>query len=176
MFRSHREGSAAGRRSIRLAAMVCAALLLGSVWVAPSRAHAGTPSSVTDLASLPGDQVVVVPNGTYKGGGTVNAPHPATSGPYKGWLVLVAETKGGVTVDMSTSNLTLGPTTSRVLFVGFKFINGMFIIQGDDIAFWYTEHSFPPEEWNRQYLAAGSDMLAMLNPVPKGLWVGIGAN
>ena len=33
-----------------------------------------------------------------------------------GYLVLVAETKGGVTVDMSTSNLTLGPTTSHVLF------------------------------------------------------------
>ena len=36
-----------------------------------------------------GDQVVVVPNGTYRGG-EVNAAHPATSGPLKGWLVLVA--------------------------------------------------------------------------------------
>src|SRR5436190_2575232 len=136
----------------------------------------GASGSITSFISRPGDQVITVPNGTYTGGGTVNAPHPATAGRYKGWLVLVAQSKGGVTVDLSTSNLTLGPSTSRVLFVGFKFVNGMFVVQGDDITFWYTEHTFPPEEWNRQYQAAGSDMLAMQNPVPKGLWVGQGAN
>src|SRR2546429_195751 len=76
----------------------------------------------------PGDQAVTVPSGTYTGG-TVNTAHPATAGPYKGWLVLVAQTRGGVTVDLSTTNLTLGPSTSRVLFVGFKFVNGMFVVQ-----------------------------------------------
>src|SRR3954466_3258683 len=124
MMRSDREGVAGGRHVVRLAAFVSAALLLAPMLWGSRPAHAATtPTSLTEFVGLPGDQVVVVPNGTYKGGGTVNAPHPATDGPYKGWLVLVAQSKGGVTIDMTTSNLTLGPTTNRGLFVGFKFLN-----------------------------------------------------
>ena len=76
----------APRRNTRhLTYLVCIALVVALVPLVlrPGRAHAAA-SSVADLVSQPGDQVVVVPNGTYKGGGTVNAPHPATSGPYPG--------------------------------------------------------------------------------------------
>src|SRR5437762_246831 len=75
---------------------------------------------ITKYISLAGDQAVVVPNGTYAPG-TVTTAHPETSGPYKGWLVLVAESPGDVVVDLSKDHLTLEAGTSRVLFVGFKF-------------------------------------------------------
>ena len=77
-------------------------------------------------------------------------------GPLKGWLVLVAETPHGVVVDLSSGMLNLYPTTSRIMFVGFKFINGMVKITGaDNIRFWYTEHTFPVAEWYRQWVVAG---------------------
>src|SRR5437764_7398663 len=57
-------------------------------------------SKITDYIKLGGDKVVVVPDGVYHGG-TVLAPHGATSGPYGGWLVLVAQHRGQVVVDMS---------------------------------------------------------------------------
>src|SRR5690348_738568 len=67
---------------VTVVAMICPLALVSG------RAFAAEPS-ITDVISLPGDQVVTVPNGTYSGG-TVVAPHPTTSGPYGGWLVLVA--------------------------------------------------------------------------------------
>src|SRR5581483_2954235 len=49
-------------------------------------------NDIGQYIALQGDQAVTVPNGTYTAG-DVAAPHPETSGPYKGWLVLVAEKK-----------------------------------------------------------------------------------
>jgi hypothetical protein len=104
---------------------------------------------LTDYIKLPGDQVVVVRNGTYTAG-DVNAPHPATGGPYKGWLVLKAESKHGVVVDLGGAPLTLNSGTSRVLFVGFRFVNGPMFVNGSDIAFWHTDHSYPADVWAKQ--------------------------
>ena len=130
--------------------------------------------NITKLLTLPGDQVVTVADGTYSAG-AVAAAHPETSGPYKGWLVLVAQSRHHVVVDMSAGPLTLDVGSSRVLFVGFKFINGTVNVRGDDIAFWYTEHTFPIETWNDQFKAAGGNSNAlktMINGVPKGIWIG----
>jgi hypothetical protein len=106
-----------------------------------------------DLANyvrLPGNQVVVVPDGWYKVGSSISAPHAATSGALKGWLVLKAQTRNGVVVDLSRTPLTLDGSTSHVLFVGFKFVNGPIFANGSDIAFWYTDHSFPANVWAGQ--------------------------
>ncbi|HEY2812553.1 MAG TPA: hypothetical protein VGJ03_03705, partial [Acidimicrobiales bacterium] len=99
-------------------------------------------SRVTDYVALGGDQVVVVPDGTYSSG-TVSAPHPATGGPYGGWLVLVAQDPGQVVVDMAAQDLVLAPATSRVLFVGFRFTNGRLFNQGSDIDYWYSDQTYP---------------------------------
>jgi hypothetical protein len=99
-------------------------------------------SNITDYVQLAGDQVVVVPDGNYFGG-TVQGSHPATSGPFGGWLVLVAEHQHGVVVDMSSADLVLAAGTSRVLFVGFRFTNGRLFNQGTDIAYWYCDHTYP---------------------------------
>ena len=137
-------------------------------------------SDIRSYLRLPGDQVVEVPDGTYTGG-NVTAPHPQTAGPLKGWLVLVAENPHGVVVDLSSGMLNLYPTTSRIMFVGFKFTNGMVKVTGaDNIRFWYTEHTFPASEWYRQWVAAGGGhnvsqaqglaaMNTMANPRPKAI-------
>jgi hypothetical protein len=104
---------------------------------------------IRDYFELAGDQVVRVPDGTYSAG-TVSAPHPATSGRYKGWLVLQAESPHGVVVDLSRGPLVLDSSTSRVLIVGFKFVKGSVEVAGNNIAFWYTDHTFPASEWVRQ--------------------------
>ena len=126
----------------------------------PARS-ASTGEAGADIArflKLPGDQVVTVPDGTYTAG-AVSAPHKATGGRFKGWLVLVAQTRGGVVVDQSPpgtaigSNLTAGgdlvleSDSSRVLLVGFRFVNGSVHVQGQHIGFWYTDHSFPAKVW-----------------------------
>ncbi|MDB5163460.1 MAG: hypothetical protein JWS12_77 [Candidatus Saccharibacteria bacterium] len=100
-------------------------------------------ASFADYARLPGDQEVVVPNGTYKGLGTVTTAHAATGGACKGWLVLKAATQGGVTVDLSGSDtgLTLDGA-SRIMFVGFKFIKGSIHASGPDLTFWYNDMTF----------------------------------
>jgi hypothetical protein len=104
-----------------------------------------------DYLQLPGDQLVVVPNGEYTAGSVV-AGHPATSGVYGGWLVLVAETPGGVVVDLSAAELVLQAGTSRILFVGFRFENGRVRNHGSHIRYWYTTHTFPYDTW----VAAGA--------------------
>jgi hypothetical protein len=119
---------------------------------------AGTPdghvvdlgNDLADYVRLPGDQVVVVRDGWYNVGNVVSAPHAATSGPLKGWLVLESQTRGGAVVDLSRTPLTLDGSTSHVLFVGFKFVNGPIFVNGSDIAFWYTDHSFPANVWAGQ--------------------------
>jgi hypothetical protein len=98
-------------------------------------------SNIGDYVSMRGDQVVVVPNGVYRGA-DVNVGHPATSGPLKGWLVLVAQSPHGAVVDMRSSPLHLEAGTSRVLFVGFQFVNGSMTVDGDHIWFWRTDHYF----------------------------------
>jgi hypothetical protein len=98
-------------------------------------------SNIGDYVSMRGDQVVVVPNGVYSGA-DVNVGHPATAGPLRGWLVLVAQSPLGAVVDMRSKPLELGAGTSRVLFVGFKFVNGSVDVEGDHVWFWRTDHTF----------------------------------
>jgi hypothetical protein len=122
----------------------------------PVTTPSSQPEKLTDLGrdlrsytNLAGDQVVVLPNGTYTAG-TVSAPHAATTGTDKGWLVLKAQSQDGVVVDLSKAPLTLDSTTSRILFVGFKFVNGSVFAYGSNLAFWYTDHSFPANVWSAQ--------------------------
>src|SRR5438105_1148293 len=68
--------------------------------VEPVRASRPPSGSITDLAKMPGDHAVIVPKGTYTAG-EVTAVHPATGGPLKGWLVLLAESPGDVVIDQS---------------------------------------------------------------------------
>jgi hypothetical protein len=105
--------------------------------------------NIIDYVKLAGDQLVTVPNGTYQAG-AVTAPHAATNGRYKGWLVLRAQSKLGVTVDLGGRALTLEGATSRVLFIGFRFVNGPIYVNGNNIAFWYTDHTYPADVWARQ--------------------------
>ncbi|MCU1429542.1 MAG: Esterase [Actinomycetia bacterium] len=106
-------------------------------------------SNLSTYIALHGDQTVTVANGTYHAG-TVSAPHPATSGAYRGWLVLRAESEHGVVVDLAGAALTLDSSTSRVLFVGFRFVNGSVFAYGNNIGFWYTDHTFPANVWAAQ--------------------------
>jgi hypothetical protein len=140
---------ARARLFVSLAALACVGL--GSLvpnLASPASAQTGS-QNIADYIRRPGDQVVVVPDGTYRAS-AVRAPHPATDGPYNGWLVLRAESQHGVVVDLEDAELKLEEGTSRVLFVGFKFVNGSITVEGNHIAFWYTDHSFPAEEWARQ--------------------------
>lgn len=132
-----------------------------------------TPRSIADLVESSGGQEIVVPNGTYEGG-VVSAMHTD-------WLVLRAETRGGVVVDLRTSGLRLEAPTRKVVFVGFRFVDGMVRLGGvEDVHFWYCEFEFPAEEWDRQFRAAGGDapahrsqrsamITSMANPLPTAL-------
>jgi hypothetical protein len=106
-------------------------------------------SNIVDYLKLSGDRVVVVPDGVYTAGSVV-ASHPATGGPFGGWLVLQAETPGGVVVDMAKADLELLAGSSRVLFVGFRFANGLVSNAGTDIAYWYTDHQFDHRSWQAE--------------------------
>jgi hypothetical protein len=137
--------------SARAIALIAALALCGIAVGTPAAEPVGgaVAGDITDFVRRPGDQVVVAPDGVYTAG-RVDAPHPRTKAPLAGWLVLVAQTRGGVVVDLSTSELELLPGTSRVMFVGFEFVNGSIDVQGEDIAFWYTDHSFPADVWAAQ--------------------------
>jgi hypothetical protein len=102
--------------------------------------------SITPFLERPGDQVVTVPAGRYSGG-AVTAHHGATDGPLAGWLVLVAEPRGSVVVDLSRRDLRLRDGTSRIAFVGFAFENGRIRNHGTHIRYWYTTHTFPYRYW-----------------------------
>jgi hypothetical protein len=139
------------RRATRSFALVVA-LAAGAAGVqlaVPPTAGGAGAGSIIDFIRLAGDRVVVVPNGTYTAG-PVLAPHPATDGPLKGWLVLEAQSLHGVVVDLTGAKLELQAGTSRVLFVGFKFVNGSIEVKGQDLRFWYTDHSFPADVWAAQ--------------------------
>src|SRR5262245_24895291 len=112
-------------------------------------ASAAPKKSLAQYLDRRGDQVVVIPDGTYRGAAT-NTARPATSGKYKGWLVLKAEHQNGVTVDLDHAELRLGPNASRILFVGMRFVKGSITIEGNNIAFWYTRHTFPAVVWAAQ--------------------------
>jgi hypothetical protein len=62
----------------------------------------------------------------------------------------VAQSPGGVVVDLSNARLNLGANTTRVMFVGFQFVNGSVFISGQDITFWYTQHTYPATTWVAQ--------------------------
>src|SRR5262249_14662794 len=101
-----------------------------------------THTSFVDYANEAGDQTVIVPNGTYKGLGTATHSRGATSGPCKGWLVLKAQTQGGVTIDLSGSDTGLTLQSGRIMFIGFKFIKGSVHASASDVTFWYDDMSF----------------------------------
>lgn len=96
--------------------------------------------SLAEYARQGGDQVITIPNGTYGGGGTVSTAHAATSGPCKGWLVLKAQTEGGVTINLNSSALVFNSPASRVAFVGIKFIGDGLEINSTDFFFYRTQH------------------------------------
>ena len=116
-------------------------------------------SRITDYMQLGGDRVVVVPDGVYRAG-VVTAPHGATNGPYGGWLILVAQHPGQVVVDMlndpdpyynNEHSLRMQAGTSRVMFVGISFRNGVIRNYGNPIRFWYCDH----QDADYQYLTEG---------------------
>jgi hypothetical protein len=53
-------------------------------------------------------------------------------------------------IDLSKAELELQAGTTRVLFVGLRFVNGSIDAQGENIRFWYTDHSFPADVWAAQ--------------------------
>lgn len=112
----------------------------------PATTSVAPRQSLLSYLRMPGDQVVVVPNGTYAGGAVI-AEHPPTDGELGGWLVLVAESRGGVVVDLSARDLRLREGTSRVAFVGMSFRNGRIRNHGTQIRYWYTTHTFPYDDW-----------------------------
>jgi hypothetical protein len=103
--------------------------------------------NIDDYLTLPGDQVVTVPDGTYTAGSVV-APHGATRGPYGGWLILVAQHQGQVVIDPGFGDqlwLQGGPDgvgTSRVVFVGFSFRSEV-VNDAFNVIFWYCDHQDP---------------------------------
>jgi hypothetical protein len=106
------------------------------------------PKSIVSYLERDEGGHVTVPDGEYRGG--------SVSTSRSDWLVLEAESPGGVVVDLSETGLELDHGTNKVVFVGFKFVNGMVRLAGvEDVSFWYCEFTFPPEEWFRQYTLAG---------------------
>jgi hypothetical protein len=118
-----------------------------------------THTDIRQWCRLPGDLWYQVPNGTYTAGQLSDAVHPATGGRYGGWVVLVAETPGSVIVDMSppgdnlggglTANgdLIIDSASQRIMFVGFKFIDGTLTIDAPKIRGYYTDHQFSVASW-----------------------------
>jgi hypothetical protein len=120
--------------------------------------------SILSYLDLPGDQVVTVPSGTYTAG-EISKTRSATSGPYKGWLVLKAESPGSVVLDLAPPDASLplairgtyngngrmvfASGAQRVLMCGFKHINGQCRVGGgaSEIAWWYPHFEFPTERW-----------------------------
>jgi hypothetical protein len=119
--------------------------------------------SILPYLDMPGDQIVRLRPGTYTAGDFTKT-RPATTGPLKGWLVLVAEEPGSVVLDLAPPDAFL-PSAVRGLYNGngrlvlrgaqrlvlgdVKCINGQWRIMGDgaDIATWYVSHEFPSEQW-----------------------------
>lgn len=166
----------AGRVALLLVAVAAVAIVVGTLTVgsdAGGRADVVDRGPIAPYLHRPGGQVVDVPDGRYVGG-AVTASHDD-------WLVLRAETPGGVVVDLADTGLRLDATTRRIVFVGFKFVNGMVRLGGvDDIQFWYCDFTSPPAQWAAKYRAAGGTVPAarnqrtgliakLANPLPTGI-------
>lgn len=159
-----------------LFALITLMAYLGVRLILPS--FAGV-SYIDDYIKLPGDQIVTVPNGVYgvsAKGGIIRAEHPQTNGKHGGWLILKAESKHGVVVDLEHSDighLILAEPSSRIAFIGFKFINGKVEVTGkgaeesvdsgwtdaerpNDIVFWHTDHQFSPNSKYAQEKLVGA--------------------
>jgi hypothetical protein len=111
--------------------------------------------SFLPLLRMPGGQEVVVPNGTYTAGmldaaSTPGIKHPATNGPLKGFLVLRAETPGGVKIVAS------GPTAGghvfelrnaeRIAFIGIDTVDVVNRFYGcKSMYWWYGDSTYPVE-------------------------------
>ena len=143
-------------QSLRVLVCVLCVIALGSVLGACGGGGGGRPKRLSgdigDYLALPGNQVVKVRDGTYTARKVVpTSRRTGTSGGrLHGWLVLVAESPHQVTVDLSGHALELGPGEWKVLFVGFRFVNGTIAAAGRDLAFWYADVSFPPQVWEKQ--------------------------
>lgn len=70
-------------RALALWLAVVAVALVAAETTSGTPANGAIAGNITNWIKLRGDQVVVVPNGTYTAG-PVLAPHPATTGPLKG--------------------------------------------------------------------------------------------
>jgi hypothetical protein len=110
--------------------------------------------SILPYLSAPGDQVIVVPNGTYTSGvlDAVTAPgikHPATSGDLGGYLVLRAETPGGVKItNVGSAALRTFEmrNAERIVFLGFETEDVVTRHFGcRSVYWWYGESSYPVE-------------------------------
>ena len=127
---------------------------------AEGAAPGGTPKNfgwdIRTAMGQAGGQKVILEDGVYNTGtGSVLAAHAAGS-TYDGFLVLEAETPGGVTVDLSGKRLTSTLGTSRICFSGINFENGIFRMEGNElIRFWYCNWTYPIDVWHAQYLAQG---------------------
>jgi hypothetical protein len=115
------------------------------------------------FAFLPatGDQVITVPNGTYSAGAIARS-YPATSGARRGWVILQAQTQGGVIVDLSPPDAAIPvgvqakysgngalklAGSSRILFVGMEFRYGpIYMSSCSNIGFWGCSFSFRDTE------------------------------
>jgi hypothetical protein len=138
-----------GAALLLVVTLVVATCAIAAVVVPSPHAGAASLTSIASFAENDGDRVVTVPDGRYRGG-TINRAHHQTGGPLRGWVVLVAQTRGGVVVDLTDAPLVLGPRASRILFVGIHFENGSVDVRGNNIGFWYTDHTFPATVWARE--------------------------
>jgi hypothetical protein len=127
-------------------------MLCAGSGTAAAQTESGAPAperSINEFLTMPGDQVVTVPDGTYSADDVV-APHEETNGHYRGWLILVAEHQGGVVVDLSTApnrQFALREGTSRIAFIGFSFRDGVIRNEAQHLRFWYCDHQDPDYEY-----------------------------
>lgn len=120
--------------------------------------------------------VVTVAAGEYRGGGAGVFPHAKP-------LVVLAEHPGQVMVNCAAADLTMDYGSTNIFLAGLKHKSGTIMDNGDNITFWYHDGTFPIEEWNAMYLAAGGGrdktdaqkkaaIQRMTHPVCKGIWIG----
>lgn len=163
---------------------------LGGGMPAPSSG----PTLPTDLGLLmqyTGDQILSLPNGAYTtaqinylASTTGNSnPNTGGSGQYGGWLLIVAQNPGQVTVDLTANGFNLGPqggtnSAYRILFAGIAFSNGdVALFRSHFLRFWYCSFTFSSDTFKAQYIAAGgtwpvfnqSVINSMVNPNCRGI-------
>lgn len=131
-------------------------------------------SSILPYCRQSGDNAYEIPDGTYTGGDLLDAAHPATGGRYNGYLLLKPQTLGGGVIDCSYPGKNLGGgltaagdlninysrtdaqaftthgTSSGIIFVGFKVLNGIAQCNAPDVWWWYPECTFPFSAWSAE--------------------------